>query len=669
MAQETITLKLIAQDLASGNISRAIGAIDKLAQRGGIAGSIFQGIGIQFGMMLNPVMLMSRAFGAVTDVMGDSVNAAANLEESQSKVGQVFKETADDVLAWADDLDSAFGITEQAALESVGTMGNFVKALGGTEDEARKVGIAMTELAGDLGSFNNVATDEVLVALRSGLAGETEPMRRLGVDIADVRVQALLLSEGVQKVNGQFAQSDKVMARYKLIMQQTTDAQGDAARTVDTLRGQQRRMAAEMGNSLATIGEALIPVATGFTSLAATVIPEAVQQAANLAGVVSGLADDLNAMVTQEVRASTEAELIANQFGITTEQLLAMTNQLRDNDRAMESLNARTQLNAQYGEDAFKSWADYEAAQALAYAGIEQTTEATEEQSEAVLELIRAAEMQAKVDTERSRYFSRMAGGIVEVTEATGDFNKSMAGTAAGVGVAIGGVQGLSSALRTLDANLDEFTDVRPLGKVNDEIRKTKKAMNEAAEEGRAAAWARNRAHLAELKSEREVTLAAKEALNEWKNQKKGIDDVTASAEELGKTDPKVTITANTANVLSRLDALQAKLSTIGSTQTYIDIVARGGRAGSGGGGGPVTTKRAAGGPVEAGRTYLVGERGPELLHTNSSSGYITPNHKIGGTTVVIQGGTYLGSPEDARRWAAWVVPAIERERRRAGVA
>ncbi|HUW17591.1 MAG TPA: hypothetical protein VMW94_10980, partial [Actinomycetes bacterium] len=76
---ETITLKLVAQDLASGNISKAIGGIDKMAQRGGIMGSVFQGVGLSVGQMLNPLALLGRGIGAVTDFMGAAQREASAL--------------------------------------------------------------------------------------------------------------------------------------------------------------------------------------------------------------------------------------------------------------------------------------------------------------------------------------------------------------------------------------------------------------------------------------------------------------------------------------------------------------------------------------------------------------------------------------------------------------
>jgi len=57
--------------------------------------------------------------------------------------------------------------------------------------------------------------------------------------------------------------------------------------------------------------------------------------------------------------------------------------------------------------------------------------------------------------------------------------------------------------------------------------------------------------------------------------------------------------------------------------------------------------RKASGGPVSAGRSYLVGERGPELFSPRSS-GHITPNHAMGGTVNVYQNVDARGASADA---------------------
>src|SRR3990167_2189951 len=82
----TITLSIIARDLASGNVGKAISGIDRLAKKGGLVGSVMQCVGIQFGMMLNPVMLATRGIGMMTDFLGEAVHAAIDEEANVAKL-------------------------------------------------------------------------------------------------------------------------------------------------------------------------------------------------------------------------------------------------------------------------------------------------------------------------------------------------------------------------------------------------------------------------------------------------------------------------------------------------------------------------------------------------------------------------------------------------------
>jgi hypothetical protein len=273
----TITLKLVVQDLMSGNVGKAVAGLDKMAQKGGLVGAVAQGVGQSFGQMLNPIGLATSAFGFATDYMGSAITAASDLAETQSKLDQVFKTQAGVVREWAADSARSMGLSKQAALEAAGTFGNFLEAMGEAEPAAASMSTTMVQLAGDLGSFNNVDPTEVLDALRSGLSGETEPLRKFGVDISDAAVQTELLREGLNKTSSGFTQAQKIQGRYALIMRQTTSAQGDFARTSDGLANSQRTLDAEMSDLSATIGTELKPILADLVHFVAQYVVPALE--------------------------------------------------------------------------------------------------------------------------------------------------------------------------------------------------------------------------------------------------------------------------------------------------------------------------------------------------------------------------------------------------------
>lgn len=217
--------------------------------------------------------LIAGAFGtALGALVASSVAAASDLSESVSKVGVVFGENKQDILDWASSAATSIGQSQQQALEAAGTFGNLFTALKIGGPAAAEMSTGLVELASDLASFNNVSPDEALEALRSGLTGETEPLKRFGVNMNDATLKAKALELGIAKGTGVLDPAAKAQAAYALIMEQTKTAQGDFARTSDGLANQQRIMAAQFENTKASLGTALLPVMTQAAGIANSLV-------------------------------------------------------------------------------------------------------------------------------------------------------------------------------------------------------------------------------------------------------------------------------------------------------------------------------------------------------------------------------------------------------------
>lgn len=213
----------------------------------------------------------SAAFAglAVGSFIKDSVTAASDLNESVSKVGFVFGDSAGDINDWASTAATAMGQSRQQALEAAGTFGNLFTAMKIGQPQAAGMSKNLVGLAGDLASFNNVSPQEALDALRSGLTGETEPLKRFGVNLDDATLKAKAMELGLDDGKGVLNANAKAQAAYALIMEQTGTAQGDFARTSDGLANKQRILGAQFTDIKAQLGTALLPVlqsVAGFIS-------------------------------------------------------------------------------------------------------------------------------------------------------------------------------------------------------------------------------------------------------------------------------------------------------------------------------------------------------------------------------------------------------------------
>lgn len=198
---------------------------------------------------------------AVARGLQSTVMAASNLSESISKSNVVFGKNAKQIQDWSKTTAKALGVSQQAALEAAGTYGNLFRAFGIAEQDSATMSTSLVQLAADLASFNNTNIDDALLALRSGLSGETEPLKRFGIAINDVRLKEQAMAMGLIKTtSGVLPQAIKTQAAYALIMKDSALAQGDVARTAGGLANQLKFLKAGLDDAKTAFGTALLPI-------------------------------------------------------------------------------------------------------------------------------------------------------------------------------------------------------------------------------------------------------------------------------------------------------------------------------------------------------------------------------------------------------------------------
>jgi len=206
------------------------------------------------------VAFAGLAAGAV--VIGrDLVNSASDLAEQLSKTNVVFGDSADAVIDFSKKAADAFGQSQTQALEAAGNLGIFGKAAGLTGKDLSGFTTDLIGLASDMASFSNTTPQEAIDALGAALRGEAEPIRKYGVLLDDASMRAKAMEMGIYDGNGALTAQQKILAANALIFEQTSDAQGDFARTSDGLANQQRILAARIENVKARLGTALLPIA------------------------------------------------------------------------------------------------------------------------------------------------------------------------------------------------------------------------------------------------------------------------------------------------------------------------------------------------------------------------------------------------------------------------
>jgi hypothetical protein len=223
------------------------------------------------GLVLKKAFIpATAALGALAVAAKDVIGVASDLGESTAKVGVIFGDGATAVEDFARQAAKSMGQSRRSVLQAAGTFGTFGKAAGLTGKELATFANDFTALASDLASFNNTTPEDAIQAIGAALRGEAEPMRRYGVLLNDATLKQAALELGIYDGVGALDAQQKILAAQKVIYEQTSDAQGDFQRTSEGLANSQRTLSAQLDNTKAAIGEALLPVVEAVLPLLQT---------------------------------------------------------------------------------------------------------------------------------------------------------------------------------------------------------------------------------------------------------------------------------------------------------------------------------------------------------------------------------------------------------------
>ena len=247
----------IVSEFDGKGIKKAIAQFKQLETRGQKA---------QFALK-KAALPATAALAGLAAAAGPAISAASDLGENLSKVNVIFGEGAAEVEKFAESAAKSLGQSKNAVLTAAGTFGTFGKAAGLTGKDLAGFSNDFTGLASDLASFNNTTPEQAVQAIGAALRGESEPLRQYGVLLNDASLKAAALELGIYDGSGALTDQQKILAAQKVIFEQTTDAQGDFARTSDGLANSQRTLTAQMENLQVSIGQALLPVVEAILPL------------------------------------------------------------------------------------------------------------------------------------------------------------------------------------------------------------------------------------------------------------------------------------------------------------------------------------------------------------------------------------------------------------------
>ena len=203
----------------------------------------------------------------IVDFGKQCVNAASDLQEVQNVVDTVFGSMSSEINAWAQNAKTQFGLGELSAKKYSSTMGAMLSSMGLASGEMKTMSLNLTALAADMASFYNLSSEVAFDKIRSGISGETEPLKQLGINMSVANLEAYALAQGITKSYQAMTQSEQAILRYNYLMNATKNAQGDFARTSDSWANQVRVLSETLTQLKSNIGALLIQALTPFLQM------------------------------------------------------------------------------------------------------------------------------------------------------------------------------------------------------------------------------------------------------------------------------------------------------------------------------------------------------------------------------------------------------------------
>lgn len=210
---------------------------------------------------------LRESWSFIKETASESMELASSLREVQNVVDVTFGAGASEVDRWAKAAKDAFGMSELKAKQFTGTMGAMLKSMGLADDQVVEMSTDLSGLAGDIASFYNLDLDTAFEKIRSGISGETEPLKQLGINMSVVNLEAYAMSQGITKSYDAMTQAEQAMLRYNYLLSVTADAQGDFSRTSDGYANQLRLFEENLNSIKTSIGNTLIDAATAALTM------------------------------------------------------------------------------------------------------------------------------------------------------------------------------------------------------------------------------------------------------------------------------------------------------------------------------------------------------------------------------------------------------------------
>jgi hypothetical protein len=221
--------------------------------------------GLKFGTMI-------YGLSRLASMIGTAITKSNEYQENLNLFTVAMGEYVQEAFDYGQAVSEVLGIDLSDWIRNQGVFNTLLTGFGDTAERAALMSKNLTQLGYDLSSFFNISVEDAMQKLQSGISGELEPLRRLGYDLSQARLEAVALSLGIDKSVMSMTQAEKAELRYYAIMTQVTTAQGDLARTLESPANQLRILSAQFNMAARSIGNIFIPALNAILPYAIAVV-------------------------------------------------------------------------------------------------------------------------------------------------------------------------------------------------------------------------------------------------------------------------------------------------------------------------------------------------------------------------------------------------------------
>ena len=261
-------------------IQKMLSATDKVPSANAKATQSFSDLYTKAKLVIHIVQKVTRAIWS-------TIQASSDYTETLNLFNVAMGEYASSAKGYADTVSEIMGINPEEWMKNQGVFMTMATGFGIAGDRAAKMSEQLTQLTYDISSFYNMSSEEAFLKLKSGLAGELEPLRAIGYDLSQAKLEATALELGIDKAVSSMTQAEKAQLRYYAIMTQVTTTHGDMARTLDQPANQLRVLKAQLEMAAKSIGDIFIPALQAILPYAIAVVKVVREIADGLASLVN----------------------------------------------------------------------------------------------------------------------------------------------------------------------------------------------------------------------------------------------------------------------------------------------------------------------------------------------------------------------------------------------